>query len=310
MIYTVTLNPSIDYVVYLPKFHEGDVNRTSKDEYLVGGKGINVSVVLNNLGMESVCLGFIAGYTGKEIERLVKESGCSSQFITVKEGISRINIKMKHGQETEINGQGPNIGEEEVRLLLEQVNHLNNGDILVLAGSIPSSLPITIYKEIMEIVKEKEVLCIVDTTKDLLRGVLQYRPFLIKPNHYELSEIFGVTIESRSEIIEYGKKLQQLGARNVFVSRASKGAILLTEGGRVIETMAPSGTVVNSVGAGDSMIAGFLASYLSHSDYERAVKYAVATGSASAFSSALATKDSVEALVKQLETRKTIRKNE
>lgn len=291
-------------MVYLPKFQEGEVNRTSKEEYLVGGKGINVSVVLNNLGMESVCLGFIAGYTGKEIKRLVTESGCNAQFITVKEGISRINIKMKHGLETEINGQGPKIEEEELRLFFEKIDHMNKGDILVLAGSIPSSLSTTVYEEIMELVKEKEVLCIVDATKDLLRGVLKYRPFLIKPNQYELSEIFGVTIESRSEIIEYGKKLQQLGARNVLVSRASKGAILLTEDGKVIETLAPSGTVVNSVGAGDSMVAGFLASYLAYGDYERAARYAVATGSASAFSSELATKDRVEALMEQVKTMK------
>ena len=297
MIYTVTMNPSIDYIVYMEEFKEGMVNRTIKEEYLVGGKGINVSVVLHNLGIESTALGFVAGFTGEEIVRLVGSLGVQADFIWVPEGNSRINIKMKMGEETEINGQGPIITTQQTGLLYDKMKQLQHEDMVVLAGSIPKNLPDTLYGDILAILNNQEVKTVVDATGSLLKNTLQYHPFLIKPNHHELSEIFGVTIKDKDDIIYYARKLQSLGARNVLVSRAEKGAILITATDEVLESQAPAGKVINSVGAGDSMVAGFVAGYHKTGDYKEALKLGIAAGSASAFSSQLATKEQIEQLL-------------
>lgn len=301
MIYTVTFNPSLDYVVHVDDFQIGIVNRTTYEEVLEGGKGINVSVVLNNLGIPNIALGFIAGFTGKQIEGSLRKRGCQTDFITMSDGISRINVKMKGLEETEINAQGPDISEQDIALLFEKMNLLKEGDILVLAGSIPSSLPSSIYEQIMEYLQERGIRIVVDATKDLLLNVLKYHPFLIKPNNHELGEMFQVELESKKEIITYAKRLQDMGARNVLVSRASKGAILISEEGAIYESSAPKGNVVNSVGAGDSMVAGFITGYITTQDYEQAFKMGLATGSASAFSSQLATKEEVYKLMENLE---------
>lgn len=301
MIYTVTFNPSLDYVVHMDDFHIGIVNRTTYEEVLEGGKGINVSIVLNNLGIPNVALGFIAGFTGKHIEESLKKRGCQTDFITMREGISRINVKMKGMEETEINGQGPDISERDIALLFEKMNLFTEGDILVLAGSIPSSLPSSIYEQIMEYLQERGIKIVVDATKELLLNVLKYHPFLIKPNNHELGEMFQMKLESEKEIITYARRLQDMGARNVLISRASKGAILISEEGTIYESPAPKGKVVNSVGAGDSMVAGFLTGYITTQDYREAFKMGVATGSASAFSSQLAVKEEVYKLLENLE---------
>lgn len=300
MINTITLNPSLDYIVNLDNLELDFVNRSTSEEIFAGGKGINVSIVLKNLGVESRALGFIAGFTGNEIERLLKEEGVESQFTKLKDGFSRINIKLKHGQETEINGTGPDLREEDVKSLYSKINEMNEGDFLVLAGSIPSTLPDDIYEKIMKDFEDKNFNIVVDATKNLLVNVLKYKPFLIKPNNHELGEIFNVKLKSNEEIIKYGKKLQDMGARNVLISMAGDGAIFLGENGEVFESNVPKGKVINSVGAGDSMVAGFLAGYSKNNDYKEAFKMGVATGSATAFSLGLATKNNVEELLKQL----------
>jgi len=297
MIYTVTFNPSLDYIVTVENFTCGVVNRTKEEIIFPGGKGINVSLVLQNLGYESTALGFLAGFTGQEIQRLLEEKGVSTDFIPVEQGMSRINVKLRSTQESEINGQGPVIAAEDIRKLYEKLDALQNGDILVLAGSIPDVMPSSIYMDIMNYLQDKNLKVVVDATKDLLQNVLQYRPFLIKPNHHELGEIFGVTIENKEEVVTYAKKMQEKGARNVLVSMAGDGAVLVTETGEVFKAEAPKGQVVNSVGAGDSMVAGFLAGYLEHESYAEAFSMGVCTGSASAFSKELATKQEVQELL-------------
>ncbi len=297
MIYTVTLNPSIDYVVYLKECKEGKINRTSKEEYLAGGKGINVSVILHNLGIETTALGFVAGFTGNEIIRLLYTQGVNTDFITVTEGISRINVKIKTGAETEINSQGPIITAQQLGLLYDKMKSLHSEDMVVLAGSIPNNLPDNLYGELMAILNSQGVKTVVDATGGLLKNVLKYHPFLIKPNHHELSEIFGVTIKDRDDIIYYAKKLQSLGAGNVLVSRAEKGAILITDTDEVLERPAPAGQVINSVGAGDSMVAGFIAGYHKTGEYKEALKLGIAAGSASAFSNQLATREQIAQLL-------------
>ena len=299
MIYTVTFNPSLDYIVTVPHFTCGRVNRTSEERIFPGGKGINVSIVLKNLGVETTALGFFAGFTGEKLKSLMEEKGIKADFIPVAEGMTRINVKLRSGEETEINGQGPAIGEEDIKKLYEKMEELSEGDVLVLAGSIPDVMPKTIYMDIMAHLQEKKLHIAVDATKDLLVNVLQYRPFLIKPNNHELGEIFGVELTQKPEVIRYAKKLQEMGARNVLVSMAGEGAVLAAEDGSVYEAMAPKGNVVNSVGAGDSMVAGFLAGYLQSGDYEKAFYMGLCTGSASAFSEELATKSEVEALISQ-----------
>lgn len=300
MIYTVTFNPSLDYIVKLDTFKTGEVNRTQTELLYCGGKGINVSIVLKNLGFNSKALGFIAGFTGKEIEKRLNDLGCESDFIELVNGLSRINVKVKAEEESEINGQGPLIDKAALDALFAQLNTLVAGDILVLAGSIPNTLPSDIYEKIMAHLMDKDIHIIVDATCSLLLNVLKYKPFLIKPNNHELGEMFGVTLKSDDEIITYAKKLQDLGAQNVLISMAGAGAILLTSNKDVYKSQAPKGTVINSVGAGDSMVAGFLAGYLESGNLQKAFKMGVATGSASAFSEELATKVEVEKLFNTL----------
>lgn len=300
MIYTVTFNPSLDYIIKVDNLKLGEVNRTTREDIYAGGKGINVSIVLKNLGFESRALGFIAGFTGEEIKTRVNELGVKADFINLKEGLSRINVKVKSNEESEINGNGPTIHKEELEMLFDKLRELKDGDILVLAGSIPSSLPSDIYEKIMEMLQGKDIKIIVDATKDLLLNVLKYKPFLIKPNNHELGEMFNVQLKNDEEIITYGKKLQEMGARNVLISMAGNGAIFLSENKETFKSGVPKGVVKNSVGAGDSMVAGFTAGYLKSQDFNEAFKMGVATGSASAFSEELATKEYVEELLKQL----------
>lgn len=301
MIYTVTFNPSLDYIVKVDNIQFGETNRSYEELMLPGGKGINVSIVLNNLGITNTALGFIAGFTGEEIEKKVKGFGCKTDFIRLREGFSRVNLKLKSEKETEINGAGPNIDKSFVNLLLEKLDSLVKGDVLVLAGSIPSSMSDSIYLDIMERLKGREVLVVVDATKDLLVNVLDRNPFLIKPNRRELEEIFKVTLNSIDDIFHYAEKLTQMGARNVLVSMAGDGAVFIGEDGRRFYSKAPAGKVVNSVGAGDSMVAGFITGYLLNKDYLHAFKMGISAGSASAFSSALATKGEVEEIYKALD---------
>ncbi|MGN0028019.1 MAG: 1-phosphofructokinase [Clostridium sp.] len=300
MIYTITFNPALDYIVRVDNFKVGQVNRTSYEEIYAGGKGINVSIVLNNLDVENIALGFIAGFIGDEIENRVKNMGCKTDFIKLNNGMSRINVKLKSNEESEINGQGPVINENDLEQLFNKLDLLKEGDILVLAGSIPSTLPEDIYQIIMRRLENKNIKIIVDATKDLLLNVLKYKPFLIKPNHHELAELFNVEIKNEEEIIKYAKKLKEMGARNVLISMAGDGAIFITEDNRVIKSKVPKGKLVNSVGAGDSMVGGFIAGYLNNSNLEEAFKMGVATGSASAFSEGLATKDKVYNLLKEI----------
>ena len=314
MIYTVTFNPSLDYIVGVDEFKTGKVNRTAEELILPGGKGINVSIVLQNLGMVSIPLGFAGGFTGEEIRRLMKERKIEEQFVRVKKGISRINVKLRSlqvgengektvSEESEINGMGPEISGEELEIFYQQLDALQKGDILVLAGSIPTVLPSTIYRDIMKRLQKREVMIVVDATKNLLVNVLEYHPFLIKPNNYELGEIFGVTLSTKEDVILYAKKLQEMGAANVLVSMAGDGAILVAEDGSTYKSEAPEGKVKNSVGAGDSMVAGFLYGYLKSGIYEDAFYYGVCTGSASAFSENLATREEVDTLLRNIKNR-------
>ena len=301
MIYTVTFNPSIDYIVNVDNFMTGVVNRTSKEIIFPGGKGINVSMVLKNLGEESTALGFMAGFTGDAITRLLQEKGVTADFIHVTEGLSRINVKLRAQTETEINGQGPKIASEDIRRLYGKLDALQDGDTLVLAGSIPDTMPESMYMDIMEHLQNKKLNIVVDATRDLLMNVLAYHPFLIKPNNHELGEMFDVVLKTNDEIVEYAKKLQEKGARNVLVSMAGDGAILITEEGEVHVTPCPKGEVKNSVGAGDSMVAGFITGYLrSNGDYNEALKMGTAAGSATAFSEDVATGEKIMKLYKTL----------
>ena len=300
MIYTVTFNPALDYVVGLEQLISGHVNRTTSEEIFYGGKGINVSVVLQTLGLDSVALGFIAGFTGDEIEQGIKSQGIQTDFVRLPEGISRINIKIKSDRETEINANGPSIPETAINELFEKLDKLVEGDTLVLAGSIPSTLPDNIYEQIMERLYDKQIRFVVDATNNLLKNVLKYRPFLIKPNNHELGEMFGVTIETEEDIIRYAYELQNMGAHNVLVSMASAGAILIDENNMVHRMGVPSGKVVNSVGAGDSMVAGFLAGYIKTGEYNEALRLGTASGSATAFSPGLGSKELIEALIQQI----------
>lgn len=300
MIYTVTFNPALDYVIRVDELTIGRVNRTSTEEVYYGGKGINVSAVLKTLDYDSIALGFIAGFTGEAIEAGLKKQGIDTDFIPLYDGISRINIKIKSSEETEINGQGPAITNEAIDSLFERIDRIHDGDILVLAGSIPSTLPDDIYEKIMARVQGKNIRIVVDATKDLLMNVLKYNPFLIKPNNHELGEMFGVTLSNDEEIIHYAKELQKLGARNVLISMAGDGAILVDETGKVYKMGVPNGKVKNSVGAGDSMVAGFIAGYLKTGDYQTALRLGTAAGSATAFSEGLAQRDLVEKLYSTL----------
>ena len=294
MIYTVTFNPSLDYIVSMNGFEMGMTNRTTKEQIFPGGKGINVSIVLSNLGIENTALGFTAGFTGEEIEKETRKMGLCTDFIHVENGFSRINVKLKDYDGTEINGMGPDITKDFIDKMYEKLDRLQKGDALVLAGSIPKCLPDSIYSNIMERLQEKGILFVVDATKDLLLNVLQYKPFLIKPNNHELGEIFGVELRTREDVVPYARKLQEKGARNVLVSMSGEGAVLVDETGSVHALPAPKGILVNAVGAGDSMVAGFLAGWTQKGDYDYAFRMGLSTGSASAFSEFLATKKEVE----------------
>lgn len=289
MIYTVTLNPSIDYLVSVPDFRTGVTNRTVSEQLLPGGKGINVSIVLKNLGIPSTALGFAAGFTGDEIIRRLEDAGIQPAFIRLSEGFSRINFKLKSIEGTEINGQGPKISPHEAQQLTARLARLRDGDTLFLSGSIPASMPSDTYRNILAGLPDRKLQTVVDASGDLLLKVLEYHPFLIKPNHHELGELFGVALEPGEEVIPYGQKLRNLGARNVLISMAGDGAILIAEDGGIYAAAAPEGRLKNGVGAGDSMAAGFMAGWMERRDYGHAFRMGVAAGSASAFSDNLAT---------------------
>lgn len=300
MVYTVTFNPSLDYIVSVEDFKLGLTNRTSSELILPGGKGLNVSMVLGNLGVENTALGFVAGFTGEEIVRRIEQMGVTSDLIAIADGISRINLKLKSIDGTEINGCGPEIGEKDIRKMMEKLDGLEKGDVLALAGSIPSSMPDDMYGKIMERLTGKGIMIIVDATRDLLVNVLKYHPFLVKPNNHELGEIFGKELRTRAEVIPYAKKMREMGAVNVLVSMAGEGAVLVAENGMVYDAPAPKGKLVNGVGAGDSMVAGFIAGWMEKTDYEFAFAMGVAAGSASAFSERLATREEIETVYRQL----------
>lgn len=299
MIYTVTFNPAIDYVVHTNELQVGCVNRSQSEEVYFGGKGINVSMVLSELDIKSKALGFVAGFTGKAIERGVQEKGVETDFVHLNEGFSRINVKIKSEKETELNGQGPKISGEAIELLYEKLDLLKDGDTLVLAGSIPNTLPSDIYEKILARLSNKKIKAVVDATNQLLMNVLKYKPFLVKPNNFELGEMFGVELKTHDEIIEYAKKLKDMGAINVLISMAGDGAVLVDEYGNVHACNACKGQVKNSVGAGDSMVAGFIAGSES-GDYEYALKLGTATGGATAFSNGLAKKEEIHKLLMQM----------
>lgn len=301
MIYTVTFNPSLDYVVHMKKILIGDINRAEQEMIYPGGKGINVSMVLGNLHIDTKALGFIAGFTGREIERLSRENGVHCDFITLDEGYSRINMKISAGEETAVNGMGPHIPQKEIQALLNQIDNIQEGDSLVLAGSIPADIPDDIYEQILKRFEGRQIKIVVDATGDLLKKVIKYKPFLIKPNNFELGELFGAILHTDEEIIICAKQLQAMGARNVLVSLGSDGALLLGEDGKTYRMQSPNGKLVNSVGAGDSMVAGFLAGFeTSGGDLHEALKMGVSAGSASAFHEWLATEDDIKEIYAQL----------
>ena len=293
MIYTVTFNPAIDYLVYVPELKVGSIIRSEKEKTFCGGKGINVSFVLQELGIESTAMGFIAGFTGSAIEQALGGGIIHTDFVHLKEGLTRINVKIRSGYETDINGQGPAISENDIKALLGKLEELKHGDTLVLAGSIPNTLPSDIYEKIMELLSGTGVRFVVDATKDLLLNSLKYRPFFIKPNNDELGEIFGVRIEKPETAIQYARKLRKMGAVNVLVSMGGEGAVLVDENGKEYYMPAINGKVVNTVGAGDSMVAGFLAGYVQKADYAYALQLGTAAGGATAFGEGLATRDEI-----------------
>lgn len=301
MIYTVTFNPAVDYVVHADDISVGGVNRAKSEEIYFGGKGINVSLVLNELGVKSKALGFVAGFTGDAIEKSVAEKGIETDFVRLENGFSRINVKIKSESETELNGQGPNIDSKALNMLFKKLDKLSDGDTIVLAGSIPDSLPADIYENILARLQNKNIKTVVDATKNLLMNVLKYKPFLVKPNNYELGEMFGATLKSIDETETYARKLKEMGAQNVLVSMAGDGALLLDENGKTHICGVCRGTVKNSVGAGDSMVAGFIAGCMqSDYDYDYALKLGTAAGGATAFSDGLAERSLIYELLKQL----------
>ncbi len=300
MIYTVTLNPAIDYLINLDNLEIGRINRVEDEKVYAGGKGINVSNMLKQLGHENTALGFISGFTGDFIVNTLMEKGINNKFIGLKNGFTRINVKVKGKEETEINGKGPAITNDELNELYKILEKLNSSDILVLAGSIPSTLDDKLYENIMNRIKDKNVKVVVDATKNLLLNVLKYKPFLIKPNNHELEEIFNVKLNNNEEIIKYAKKLKEMGALNVLVSMGKDGALLLTENGEVYVSNVAKGIVKNSVGAGDSMVAGFIAGYLNTNSYSEGLKLGAASGGATAFSYDIATKEYIDEIKKQI----------
>ena len=300
MIYTVTFSPSIDYVVHLSSMRFNVTNRTEFEEYYYGGKGINVSQILSELDLESTALGFVAGFTGDAIEKGIRSMGVNTDFIKLPVGNSRINIKIKAGAETEINAQGPDIPEFALRTLMEQIDRIQSGDILVLAGSVPRSMPDDIYEKILERIEGRNIMVVIDATKKLLVNSLKYHPFVIKPNRQELSEIFNAEVETQEDVAKYAAKLREMGARNVIVSLGRKGAYLLDENGESHSYGIAKGNAINTVGAGDSMVAGFLAGYLKTKDYDYALKLGSACGSATSFSPGLATREMIDKVLQTL----------
>lgn len=305
MIYTVTFNPAIDFVISTDKFQTGAINRSKSDHIYYGGKGINVSKILNELGITSTALGFIAGFTGEQIEKGLKSEGILTDFVHLKEGYSRINIKIRSDDETDINTQGPEISEYDLHLLYKKLEKLNDNDILIISGSVPASMNDDIYEKLLSKIKNKSITTVIDATGEKLKKTLKYKPFLIKPNLDELKDIFSTDITTDQEIQKYAKKLQDMGARNVLVSMSKDGSILLTEDNRVIKQAAAQGDTVNTVGSGDSMVAGFIAGFIHKADYNYALSLANAAGSATAFSYGLAKKKEIFNLLNKTESRGT-----
>ena len=304
MIYTVTLNPSIDYVIKVDKLTTGNINRVNEEHVYPGGKGINVTRILKSLDNDNIALGFVSGFTGDYIINSLQELNLKSDFIKVKEGFTRINVKVKSEEETEINGQGPKISEEELNQFYKVIDKLVDGDILILSGSIPSCLDERLYESIMKKEEDRDIKVIVDATKNLLLNVLKYKPFLIKPNNHELAEMFNVELNSTEDVVFYARKLKEMGAQNVLISMGKDGALLVTENDEVFASSVAKGEVVNSVGAGDSMVAGFIAGYLKSNSYEEALRLGAASGGATAFSSDLATREFIDKLVDEIKIEK------
>ena len=304
MIYTVTLNPSIDYVIKVDKLTTGNINRVNEEHVYPGGKGINVTRILKSLDNDNIALGFVSGFTGDYIINSLQELNLKSDFIKVKEGFTRINVKVKSEEETEINGQGPKISEEELNQFYKVIDKLVDGDILILSGSIPSCLDERLYESIMKKVEDRDIKVIVDATKNLLLNVLKYKPFLIKPNNHELAEMFNVELNSTEDVVFYARKLKEMGAQNVLISMGKDGALLVTENDEIFASSVAKGEVINSVGAGDSMVAGFIAGYLKSNSYEEALRLGAASGGATAFSSDLATREFIDKLVDEIKIEK------
>lgn len=294
MVYTVTLNPALDYVMKLKALRTDDINRTDGEEIYYGGKGINVSVILTQLGIPNTALGFLGGFTGKKLEEMLKNDSINCDFNHLKNGDTRINVKIKADKEIDLNACGPEITKEDMQSFLRKLDGIKSGDYLILAGSIPNTLPDDIYEQILERVGDRNINCVVDATGDLLKNVLKYRPFLIKPNHHELGDLFSVQIKSDDDIVKYSKKLQEMGAKNVLVSMAKDGAMLTDENGNVHKIGNAKGKLINSVGCGDSMVAGFTAGYIKTADYSYALRLGSACGNATAFSEKLATREEIE----------------
>ena len=294
MVYTITLNPALDYVMKVGKLRYDDINRSKSEEIYYGGKGINVSVILTRLGVHNKALGFVAGFTGRKLEQMLVDEGIDCDFNRLSNGQTRINVKIKADTELDVNASGPDISEDDIKDLMDKLDDIGEGDYLVLAGSIPSTLPDDIYERILSRLQSRGVNFIVDATGDLLKKALPYKPFLVKPNHHELGDLFGVETKTEEDIVKYARKVQEMGARNVLVSRAKDGATLIDENSNVTTFANVDGKLVNSVGCGDSMVAGFLAGYINKKDYAYALKLGAACGNATAFSEELATADEIK----------------
>lgn len=305
MIYTVTLNPALDYVMKVGTLRFDDINRSKEETLYYGGKGINVSVILTRLGVENKALGFVAGFTGDALERMLKHDAINCDFNRLKSGSTRINVKIKADTELDINAQGPDISESEIEELLEKLDEIKVGDYLVIAGSVPRTLPADIYERMLQRLDGKGVNFVVDTTGSLLLNVLKYKPFLVKPNHHELGDLFGVTTKTDAEIETYARKLQKMGARNVLVSRSKDGAMLIDETGKAYKIGNAKGTLVNSVGCGDSMVGGFIAGYIQSNDYAHALRLGTVCGNATAFSEGLAEKADIDRIFELLDISKS-----